>query len=93
MAAAAAVGDLAERSRCALAAGCDMVLICNAGDTVAGVIDALKGFSNPPSQLRLMRLRGRHELDWERLHQDKDWRAAEQAVRHLFDQPSLKLEG
>ncbi len=93
MVAAKALGDPVERSRAALAAGCDMILICNAPETVPPVLEALKDYSNPPSQLRLMRLRGRGELQWETLHQDRQWRAAHSTVSHLFDPPSLKLEG
>ena len=93
MVAAAELGDPAQRSQAALAAGCDMILICNAPETVPAVLEALEGFSNPPSQLRLMRLRGRGELDWVSLHQDRAWRAARTQVAHLFDPPSLTLEG
>ena len=93
MAAAQELGDPVARSRAALAAGCDMILICNAPETVPDVVEALQDYSNPPSQLRLMRLRGRGELQWETLHQDRHWRAAHSAVGHLFDAPSLKLEG
>ncbi len=42
MAGAAVAGGMAERGEAALAAGCDMVLVCNAPQAVAGVLDQLK---------------------------------------------------
>lgn len=93
MAAAAPLGDLSERTHAALAAGCDMALICNTPEAVPGVLDDLNGFSNPPSQLRLMRLRGRGEWNWDALHSDRQWHAARASVEHLLDPPSLDLQG
>ncbi len=93
MNAAAQGGDMGQRAQAALQAGCDMVLICNAPQLVPDALEALKDFSNPPSQLRLMRLRGRGEFFWDKLHADNNWRTARARVGHLFDPPSLKLEG
>jgi beta-N-acetylhexosaminidase len=93
MAAAAELGDLSQRVHAALQAGCDMVLICNAPDAVPGVLADLEDFSSPPSQLRLMRLRGRGDLSWDGLHADTSWRSARASVQHLLDPPRLNLEG
>ena len=58
MAGAGSVGDYATRTRRSLAAGCDIVLICNNTNATDEVLDSLQGYSNPASQLRLARLHG-----------------------------------
>lgn len=57
MAGAAAAGSVLERARQALAAGADMVLICNNPDGVAAAIDALRGYQNPAGHARLVAMR------------------------------------
>jgi beta-N-acetylhexosaminidase len=93
MVGAAVVGAVVERVRRALAAGCDLVLLCNSPDEVPGVLDALNGYENPPAQLRLTRLHGRGELDWNELHASPDWRKARAAIAPLCARPALELEG
>ncbi len=51
-------GSYAERARRALDAGCDILLVCNNPDGADEVLDALEGYSNPTSQLRMIRLHG-----------------------------------
>lgn len=90
---ASAGGAAPERVRKALAAGCDMVLLCNAPDEVPGVLAALEDYSSPPSQLRLMRLRGRGGMDWEALRAGAAWGEASRRLERLASRPTLKLEG
>lgn len=59
MAGAAGVGTPAERAQQALAAGCDVLLVCNQRSAALAVIDALGSSINPLTQVRLMRLHGR----------------------------------
>jgi beta-N-acetylhexosaminidase len=58
MSGAEAVGGYPQRAQHALEAGCDILLVCN---NVAGadeVLESLRGYSNPTSQLRMVRLHG-----------------------------------
>ncbi len=93
MVGAAGVGAVEERVRRALDAGCDLVLLCNSPDAVPGVLDAIKGYVNPPAQLRLTRLHGRGGADWDALHASAEWRKAQAAIAPLCARPALELEG
>jgi beta-N-acetylhexosaminidase len=93
MTGASVVGSPAERVRLALEAGCDLVLLCNAPEQVPGVLDSLKGYVNPTAQLRLTRLHGRGDFDWESLHASADWQKASALVASLHARPKLTLEG
>lgn len=59
MAAAEAAGSYPQRARAALAAGCDMVILCNNRAAAISVIEALADHAAPASAVRLMRLRAR----------------------------------
>jgi beta-N-acetylhexosaminidase len=93
MVGAAVVGAVEVRVRRALEAGCDLVLLCNAPEKVPPVLESLKGYVNPAAQLRLTRLHGRGEIDWEGLHASAEWRKASALVAPLCDRPKLELEG
>jgi beta-N-acetylhexosaminidase len=93
MVGAAVVGPVEERVRLALAAGCDLVLLCKAPDKVPGVLEAMHGYVNPSAQLRLTRLHGRGTYDWESLHASDEWRQTSSAVEALCARPKLDLEG
>jgi beta-N-acetylhexosaminidase len=54
---ASVAGGVVERAQAALAAGCDMVLVCNAPQAAARVIDGLK--AGPLDHARAGRMRGR----------------------------------
>jgi len=54
---ASVAGGVVERAEAALAAGCDMVLVCNAPRAVAEVLDGLK--AGPLDRVRAERMRGR----------------------------------
>ncbi len=56
---AAAYGDIVTRSRQALAAGCDMLPVCNHRPSVIELLDKLDCDPQPASSLRLVRLHGR----------------------------------
>ena len=78
MKAAVTLGDPLARTRQALQAGCDMVLICNDREAVMQVIDNLGQYDSPDdsqiSQARLARLYGGEKpLDWESLHSHTKW--------------------
>ena len=74
-------------------AGCDLVLLCNAPEKVASVLEAMRGYVNPSSQLRLTRLHGRGGGDWDELHASAEWRKARSSLEPLLALPKLVLEG
>jgi beta-N-acetylhexosaminidase len=73
---AAVMGDMPERARAALTAGCDMVLVCNDPEAVDQVLDQLSPDNDPVSHLRLARLHGRHPVDRTRLALSDEYRQA-----------------
>lgn len=85
---AAVAGDVASRARFALAAGCDVLLVCNDRPACVELAHALEGHTNPVSQVRLARTHGRRRDDTA----DPE-RLAEAAARiaALQDSPTLKL--
>jgi beta-N-acetylhexosaminidase len=93
MTGASIAGTPAERVRLALEAGCDLVLLCNAPEQIPGVLDSLKGYVNPSAHLKLTRLHGRGDIDWESLHASADWQKASALVASLEKRPKLTLEG
>tara|TARA_B110000196_G_C21110730_1_gene647634 strand:- start:537 stop:1580 length:1044 start_codon:yes stop_codon:yes gene_type:complete len=92
MEAAVEGGSCAERAIKSLEAGCDMVLVCNAKKEIPLVINALKKFSSPSSQLRLIRLRGRKDQDWKMLRSSLKWKKLQAQIRQLDAQPELELK-
>jgi beta-N-acetylhexosaminidase len=60
---ASGAGDPAGRAQAAIEAGCDMVLVCNAPEAAAKVLEALKNHRPAPGRMALMRSRGAVERD------------------------------
>ena len=93
MQAAVAMGDIAERADRALAAGCDMVLVCNDRAAAATLVEALGDYAEPASQVRLAHLHGRGESSRDNLCASARWRDACSVVAHLMERPDLVLDG
>ncbi len=69
MAGASVVGDIVARARMALAAGCDMVLLCNRPDLADTLLARLTWQPHAVSLIRLTRMHGRpHPPDRTTLH-------------------------
>jgi beta-N-acetylhexosaminidase len=92
MAAAEQAGGYAERAQAALAAGCDMVLVCNNPAGAAEVLAALADHSDPAAQMRLVRMHGRKALAREALHLDPRWSEALEIIARYEENPSLDLD-
>lgn len=91
MAATERFGDYPQRARAALAAGCDMVLVCNHPEGAGAILEALEDHDDPVAQLRLARLHGRRQIPWGDLRADEAWRSAREAVASYDDSPWLEM--
>ncbi|NCW20689.1 MAG: beta-N-acetylhexosaminidase, partial [Gammaproteobacteria bacterium] len=67
MAGAAAVGGIVERAEKALAAGCDVLPVCNHRDSVIALVDGFRPQADAAAALRRVRLRGRGQWSAESL--------------------------
>ena len=74
MSGAESVGGYPERARHALAAGCDILLVCNSPEGADEVLESLQGYANPTSQLRMIRLHGQAAST--DLFRSRDWQTA-----------------
>jgi len=92
MAAAAVAGDPPERARASLAAGCDMVLVCNARDQTLRVAESLVDYSSPVSHIRMARMHGKAAPGLEQLHTEPRWEQAVAAVKGYEENPELDLD-
>ena len=92
MAAAAHVGDYAERARIAMQAGCDMVLVCNSPEGRNQVLGHLGDLDNPISHLRLARMHGKHEPSVEQLQQSSAWNQAVALINEYDPLPLLDMD-
>ena len=93
MAGAVAFGDVAARARQALAAGCDVLPICNDRQSVLAVLDYIDpDLIAPASQARWVRMRARGEAP-ANLEADPLWQARVARIAELQAPPPLVLEG
>jgi beta-N-acetylhexosaminidase len=92
MAGAGAVGDVLARAQAALAAGCDVLPVCNDRAAVERLLDEFKPQYDAASQLRLIRMRGRKLLDFETLVATPAWRSAREWLERSAAKPELKFD-
>ncbi|HEX7966000.1 MAG TPA: beta-N-acetylhexosaminidase [Gammaproteobacteria bacterium] len=78
-------GDYLDRAEAALAAGCDMLPVCNNRAGVEAILDGLKAPPNPVSQWRLVRLHGKESHSWDALRAGAEWRHACSALAKHYD--------
>ena len=90
--ATAAVGDVVTRAQQALAAGCDVLPVCNDRPSVVALLDRLDVEPEPASQLRLVRLHGRDGMTRERLKTTPEWKRSQELLARCAAAPALKLE-
>ncbi|WP_455365712.1 beta-N-acetylhexosaminidase [Kaarinaea lacus] len=92
MEAASVAGDVVDRTRAALNAGCDMALVCNDPDAAAKVLDNLGKLDNPVSHVRLARMHGRHYVNRQQLLKEEEWKQAVAMVDDLAAGDTLELD-
>jgi len=81
---AAFAGGYAERAKKALAAGCDMVLVCNRPDAAEEVLEALRKWDyDPVRRQRLLAMRARRRVDRSVLLSSAQWRRAVDDIEQL----------
>jgi beta-N-acetylhexosaminidase len=84
-------GSMPKRAELALAAGCDMVLICNDRPAARVTVATLRDYSNPLSLVRLARLHGTGQTLRETLLASDEWQAASERLGRWFERPELEL--
>jgi len=89
---AGAVGDIVQRARQALTAGCDMLPVCNDRAGVLTLLRDLELDPAPASQLRLVRLRGREALTPQALLASSQWRSSQESLARSKVAPAFTLE-
>jgi len=92
MEAACVAGGFGERAEAALNAGCDMALVCNHLDGAIEAADYIKGYTNPTSQLRLVRMHGEHEINWRQLKKNQQWQQISSKITALNVSPELEMD-
>lgn len=81
---ASVAGTVTQGARAALDAGCDMVLICNNPDKADQLLSGLDTSISKASQRRIRKLFGRRKpLDWNKLEQEGEYRAALRLLKDL----------
>ena len=91
MAGAAAVGSIVERAERALAAGCDVLPVCNHRDSVIALLQGWQPAADAASALRRVRLRGRGTGSRELLRSSAEWLAAQAMLERCTASPDLRL--
>ena len=84
-------GDYVARAEAALAAGCDMVLICNNRPAAWQILRGLHHAPEPVSQARLARMHGLHPVTWSELHNSSAWQQAVAAIGQIVPSQTLAL--
>jgi beta-N-acetylhexosaminidase len=74
MSGAESVGGYCERAQQSLAAGCDILLVCNNPDGADEVLESLRDYSSPATQLRMVRLHGQNAHT--QLFGSSEWQSA-----------------
>ena len=84
MEAAKVGGDVVSRAQAALAAGCDMVLVCNDPQSAKNLLDGLQASISAVSLARLVRMHGKpHPPSLVQLHEDAHFVVALHAVGNI----------
>ena len=91
MGGAAEYGDIVARASAALAAGCDVLPVCNDRASVVKLLDGLEHEIDPSAHLRLVRMRGKAAPEREELVAGDAWRASQELLARSSAAPKLSL--
>ncbi|NOZ54075.1 MAG: beta-N-acetylhexosaminidase [Gammaproteobacteria bacterium] len=84
-------GDIVDRAKAALKAGCDMVLVCNDPGSARRVLDNLGECNDPIAHVRFARMHGRHFVNRQQLLKATEWKHAVATIEGLSAGDSLEL--
>jgi beta-N-acetylhexosaminidase len=90
--AAAAFGDIVTRARQALAAGCDMLPVCNNRASVITLLDELDVEPEPAARMRLVRMHGKDGVSRQELTSLPEWKRSRELLARCTAAPTLNLE-
>jgi beta-N-acetylhexosaminidase len=93
MSGAESVGGYAERAQASLQAGCDILLVCNNATGADEVLEALADYSNPTSQLRMIRMHGVASPQSTDLFSTQAWQQAIARLEGFNQQESARESG
>ena len=91
MAGAASYGDIVARATQALAAGCDVLPVCNSRPSVLRLLSELQVAPDPASHLRQARLRAHAHPDRAELLASSHWQVCRTALEQCAQPPPLKF--
>lgn len=80
---AATVGGYARRAELALAAGCDVILVCNNRPAALETVDYVASVANSPRSCGLEKMRAAEPLDANALRESARWKNAVGALSHV----------
>ena len=82
---ASAAGDVVTAAHAAMAAGCDMVLICNSPEKADRLLHEMKSVPDIVSQRRIKHLKGRGKAHgWEKMLAQPEYQAAQRLIAQTF---------
>lgn len=90
---ASVIGDIVARAEAALAAGCDVLPVCNRRESVVQLLDGLRHKPGPAGQMRLVRMRGKEMPGRAALVCTDEYRDSQQWLARCSGVPELKLQG
>jgi beta-N-acetylhexosaminidase len=90
---ASVIGDIVARAEAALAAGCDVLPVCNRRESVVTLLDQLPTRPGPASQLRILRMRGKDAPDRRELLASAEYRSGQDCLDRCARPPELQLQG
>ncbi len=88
---ASAMGGVVERAEAALAAGCDVLPVCNRRASVIALLDGLKSQPGPASQLRMLRMRGKEAPARATLLASRQYMESRECLARCERPPALTL--
>jgi beta-N-acetylhexosaminidase len=88
---ASVIGGVVERAEAALAAGCDVLPVCNRREAVRQLLDGLRHVPGPASQARVRLMRGREAAGREQLLASTHYRQCREWLARCERPPELTL--
>ena len=85
MAGAASIGNFQQRAEAALAAGCDMILVCNQPEEAEAVLDAIPIAPKPETNQSLLKMKGKLSLDYSQLAGNREWQQASYQINKITE--------